>query len=1152
MTNGGVAMAKHRILPTLPKLRGEQAVASSPTEQIRLSASAGTGKTQVLSARVLRLLLSGVKPESILCLTFTKAGAAEMADRIHERLGAWVTMAGGLLAKDLDHLGETIGPEGRENARSLFAKVLDARGSGLRIQTIHSFCQTLLASFPAEAGLPLGFRPVEGREEEQLAAKALADMVEGFTREGRLGDLDRLKATAKRLSEKTTRSFLRRCAAHADVMEAIGSGVAARVRAWLGLHEVDVETIVRAGCIDGGFDAAGLAQIRQLNIEWGTVSGLKKVDAINRWTVMTVEDRMANLALIHSVWAKKDGDPLSTVKGQAPQDPAYPDLVAAQFLHFSGLIDMRRLAATAEAISDALLVGQAYARAYTDAKRAAGVVDFNDLIRSTVGLLKTEGIGEWIKFKLDQSVDHILVDEAQDTNADQWNIVKALAGEFFYGAGAKGDAVRTIFAVGDFKQAIFGFQGTDPNEFNEATDYFEALAEGAGRPLQKLSLNQSFRSSQPILDATDAVIAGLGHEALGLPGAPDSHRSAKGGSGSVTLLAPITEASADEVELDTDDADEDAEEGWIGAAELKWASLLAKRIKHWTKGGLYLRNEDRGVEPGDVMILVRSRGDLARLIISRLYEEGVPVAGIDRLQLGAPIAVQDLLACIRFALQPRDDLSLACLLVSPLIGWSQDELYTHAKGRSGALWPHLRETLDEADLAVPYALLGMADLSTPYQFLETILSGPIAGRRKLIARLGEEARDPIEELLNAALAFEEQAMPSLQLFLDWFDRGDVEIKRDPGKPENAVRVMTVHGAKGLQAPVVVLADATSDPDYKKSSELNWQPEDDLPIPLFRPKAADRVGSLQSSAEVQDKREREEHWRLLYVAMTRAEEHLFVGGALKPKQIKNGMGPGCWHRQIGQALENIGAQTLDDTRVYALEEPPRSKPKRDDAIEFWTGAMPDWAIGAARPEARPPRPLAPSAIEVIDDEASPPPSEEMRRAARRGVLLHSLFERLPGVVPTERAAVAARWLEHSAGVSDPAERDELVAAALAVITNSDFEAFFSPEALAEAPLAGVVAGRVIAGTVDRLIVTDTDVLVVDFKTGRRVPGSADTVSRHHKAQMAAYAAVLADVFPDRKVRAALLYTSGPKLITLSPEIIAAHKPGFTDEQQVLAD
>jgi ATP-dependent helicase/nuclease subunit A len=1149
--NGRDAVAKKRILSALPLLKDEQALASQPGRQIRLSASAGTGKTQVLSARVLRLLLSGVKPESILCLTFTKAGAAEMADRVHERLGAWVTMDGVALAKDLENLGENIGPEERDKARNLFAKVLDARGSGLRIQTIHGFCQTLLASFPAEAGLPPGFRPVEGREEEQLAAKALADMVEGFEREGRAGDLDRLKSTAKQLSEATTRAFLRKCAAHSDVIAnlPIGDGLASYIR--VGLAGVDdIDGVLDMACEDGAFDLASLSQLRAILSAWMTKSGTPRADGqkgaerITAWLAATPAERIGLLEELRTAWLTGAG----TWRAAEPDDPDYRPTAERLEEWIERLIKLKRASSIAPLIANALRVGQEYAEAYSAAKRAAGVVDFNDLIRSTVRLLETPGIGEWIRFKLDQSVDHILVDEAQDTNADQWSIIKALAGEFFAGTGAK-DGIRTIFKVGDFKQAIFGFQGTDPREFDKATQEFTALAEGAGQELLPLSLSKSYRSSQPILDLTDQVLSGLGFAALGLHEAPEQHMSAKGGSGTVTLLSPVTEASGVDEEDASDDAEEtDAEEGWIGEAELKWASTLAKQVRGWIKGGLRLRNKDRDVEPGDIMILLRSRGAFARLIVSRLYEEDVPVAGIDRLQLGAPIAVQDLLACMRFVLQPGDDLSLACLLVSPLIGWSQDALYDRAKGRDKvSLWQHLGD--HKPDLLK--SLLARTDKTTPYQFLEGILSDPVfEGRKKMIARLGEEARDPIEELLNQALAFEEQTQPSLQLFLDWFDRGDVEVKRDPSKPENAVRVMTVHGAKGLQAPVVILADATTDPNFRKPSDLNWVVDGGPAIPLFRPKKGDLIGSLATSAEAQDKRDREEHWRLLYVAMTRAEEHLYVGGALRPKQIKNGMSDACWHYQIGDALRALGAVSEGNALVLRREDKVKPEEKSDAAQERWQGDLPDWAMRSAAPEARPPRPLAPSALETVDNEASPPPTEDMRKAARRGVLLHSLFEKLPGLAAPDRQTAALRWLEHSAGVQDAAERADLASLAIGIIENPDFETFFAPSALAEAPLAGVVAGRVVAGVVDRLLVTDTEVYVIDFKTGRRVPEGAARVSQYHKAQMGAYAAVLADIFVGKTIRAALLYTSGPALIELPPEMIAAYKPGFTDQQQEL--
>ena len=1135
-------MAKPSDHDAFPPLKGEQAAASHPaSSDVWLSASAGTGKTQVLTARVLRLLLHGARPEAILCLTFTKAGAAEMANRINEILGAWVRLPATLLAGDLIALGEDHAPESVAIARTLFAKVLDARGGGLRIQTIHSFCQSLLGGFPAEAELIPGFRAIEGREEAALAQSVLADLVSDSERGGQLGLIERLQALSHRMGEGAARALLGRCARDPDAMEALGVGIEPKVRRWLGLGDADPEALLFAACTDGGFDREALERIRAMNLSWGSARGLEKVEAITDWIAMSAAGRVEHILVLTSVWAKADSEIRSFGKGQAPQDDGYVPLVEAQYGFFNGLLQLRQLALTADAITNALTVGQAYARAYADAKRAAGVVDFNDLIRLTVRLLKTDGMGDWIRYKLDQATDHILVDEAQDTNARQWDIVKALAGEFYAGAGAKGDAVRTLFTVGDYKQAIFGFQGTDPEEFEAAKRHFSALAESAERDVLDLSLARSFRSSQPILNVVDNVIDAVTPDAMGLKQDSPPHKSARGGSGSVTLWKPFTGVSPD-------DDTEEAEEGWLADSELAFAKSLAERVRDWTTGGLRLRNQARDAQPGDVLILVRKRGDLARTIVSRLYEAGVPVAGVDRLTLNAPIAVQDLLACIRFVLQPEDDLNLASLLVSPLIGWSQDELYAHASKREKKpLWQHLGEHKPQALVD----LLGGADLSTPHRFLEAILSGPMQGRSKLIARLGEEARDPVEELLNQALAFERESTPSLQLFIDWFDRGAVEIKRDAAQSGGAVRVMTVHGAKGLQAPIVVLADATGDPDFKTPRELDWVAQEGLSLPIFRPRKEEQVGSLKASAEASDAREREEHWRLLYVALTRAEEHLFIGGALKPRQQKSGMGENCWHVQVDRAMLAMDIAEVEGERalVHHEDEPKHAKPS--GAGDLDVAGLPDWLRSPAPEEARPPRPLAPSAIVPADAVADPPPSLETRQAAERGSQLHSLFERLPAVEPGHRVELADRWLRDSAGVHDAARREDLIADAMKVIDDPAFSRIFAPQALAEAPLAGVVEGQVIAGTVDRLLVGEEEVLVVDFKTGRRVPAGAEAVSPHHKAQMSAYVAVLRGIFPKKSVRAALLYTSGPKLIGLSEADLEAHKPGYRTQQDNLA-
>jgi ATP-dependent helicase/nuclease subunit A len=1135
-------MAVTAELRPLPRLKGDQAAASDPHAHVWLSASAGTGKTQVLSARVFRLLLQGVEPSAILCLTFTKAGAAEMAHRVNARLAAWVRLPDTVLAADLHALGEPGDPVQRARARTLFAKVLDAPGGGLRIQTIHGFCQGLLAAFPVEAGLTPGFRPLEPREEAVLAREALATMLADAEREGRGIVVDTIGTLSLRLGEGGAESFLHACAKSLRALEALPSGIQPWLRRALDLPEGTAGEAIAAGV--AALDLDAIRRIAGANAAWGTATGLNHADIVACWLTGGPEARVAGLEELAGVVLTGKGEPRKASPKLVAAEPDYVELAADLGRRLADLISLGARIGYADLLAGGLAVGRDYARAYDLAKRRVGGVDFDDLIRSTVALLEQPGVGEWVRFKLDQVTEHVLIDEAQDTNLDQWRIVRAIADEFFVGRGVHAPSSRTLFTVGDWKQAIFGFQGTSPFNFAWAERHFGQQAqlvagdddwpeEERGLPFHRLSLTQSFRSTRPILTFVDAAVAEVPEPGLGAIGAIEAHASEVPGSGSVTLWPPAVAGGG-----------EDEEEGWVTDSVRQLAGDIARAVRGWLDGRTMLGARGRPIRPEDVMILVKRRGDLAALIVARLYAEGVPVAGVDRLRLNAPLAVQDLLAAVRFALQPDDDLSLASLLVSPLIGWTQDELMVAAPRKEGSLWSHLADTQTTERLAPLRRILARADFTTPYQFLEELLSGPLDGRRRLLHRLGAEARDPIEELLGAALAFEHTTTPSLQRFLDWFDRGDVEIVRDPSAPLDAVRVMTAHGAKGLQAPVVILADACVDPTASPRSVLRWSPEDGAAaIPVFPPRAAERGGPLDDVRSAAEARELEEHWRLFYVAATRAEERLVIAGALGPRA--QGEPPAAsWYAAAARAMTTLGVPVVEGgVRHYEGGAPVARL--RDVEVEATAAVtLPDWARRPAPTEARPPRPLAPSAL-GDDMVADPPPTAAMRAAAERGTLIHALFERLPAVAPAGRAAAADRWLAQAAGVGEAAVRAEIVAAALRVIDDPAHADLFGPDSLAEAPITATIPGGVVvSGQVDRLLLGDT-IRLVDFKTGRRVPG---TPPDYHLAQMAGYVAALKVIFPGRPVEAALLYTAGPVLVTLTEADLAMHKPRYPGTEQ----
>ncbi|MFN3818707.1 double-strand break repair helicase AddA [Blastomonas sp.] len=1148
---------------SLHPLHGDQALAVSPADQVWLSASAGTGKTQVLTARVFRLLLEpGVNPDAILCLTFTKAGASEMANRINAQLAAWVRMSDTALGADLANIGAPVDRDTLTRARRLFARVLDAPQGGLRIQTIHSFCQSLLASFPEEAGLAPGFRPIEDRDRVQLARDTLGAMLVEAARNGDTRLSENLEAMSLKLGAEATEKFLMRCAAKPDAMDALKGDIRPYINAALDLRRDEDGSDLARLCSDGLFDIANLEAVQDSNVRWGTATGQKHADAIKTWLDMDDAERLEHLDLIWCVVAIGNGNPRSFTQSPKKVDPDYPYKAESLYSDLFSLQQHKALVGFSGEYARALEVGRAFAWAFAEAKRQAGLLDFDDLIRAAAELLSGSTMAQWIAFKLDQRFDHVLVDEAQDTNPSQWAIVGGLIADYFAGQGSKADRFRTLFTVGDFKQAIFGFQGTSPQYYAAARMRIGQQAMDASQAFLDLSLDRSFRSTQPVLDMVDAVLGDLGPAALGIADDVLPLHEGRNGPGIVELWRPVGEGiETEDGETDAGPEGEAAEE-WLSGADLRFAHQLADRIAGWLHPAspqrLWLARRSDGsagwAGAGDIMILLRRRGDLAALIVARLYAAGVPVAGIDRLRLGQPLAVQDLVAAIRFALQPLDDLTCAALLVSPLCGWTQEELlkYGH-RPEKRSLWPHLRDQARDdaamrARLEPLYALLGMADFGTAYDFLEQVLTGPIQGRARLVARLGEESLDPIAELLALAQKFAASHDGGLQAFLHWFDAGDEEIKRELSGQSDMVRVMTVHGSKGLQAPIVILADACVDPTRKVDSSFDWPVEiaglgASFDFPVYSLPKAERVGPLADAHEAAREADMQEHWRLLYVAMTRAAERLYIGGTLgrrakAPPDLS-------WYAAIERSFMALGCDWQDEgdgaCRRFGTGALPSDLARQQAAQPTAAStALPDWALTPAAPEQRPPTPLAPSSLGK-DDTASPPIfGPDLAKAAQRGLIMHSLFERLPAVAPDQRRDAARRWLASQHGIADAAEADDIIGLVCAVIDHPDWADIFHSHALAEAPIAAVVGPNVVTGTVDRLLIEPNRVLVVDFKTSRRPPSTLELLPVAHVRQMAAYVEALRLIFPGRTIQAGLLYTATPQLFVLPDALLAATK------------
>jgi ATP-dependent helicase/nuclease subunit A len=1154
--------------PGIPQRR-----AADPGASVWVSASAGTGKTKVLTDRVLALLLRHVMPERILCLTYTRAAAAEMAVRVQTALGAWAVMDADQLGREITALTNAVPDDTtRQWARGLFARVLDCPG-GLKIQTIHGFCESLLRRFPIEAGLAPHFQVLEETEARDLLIDARDEVLARATGIGPDGGDDALAHAVEGIAGRLSAEDFDKLMAHlagergriARLIAAKGGlhGAIKALTELLGVELAETEAdIIEAACADGAFDRAGLTAAAVAMAE-GSKTDVHKASEISAWIAGEGDARVTGYENYRSVFHKKTDGAIfeRLITAGLLKKATDPDhLLSVIRSEAERLLDIearRRAVRTARASIAALTIGAALIDAYAARKSARARLDYDDLILHTRALLSTRSSTQWVLYKLDGGIEHVLVDEAQDTSPDQWDVIRRLTGEFFAGFGAREDRrdepgavqplpARTVFAVGDAKQSIYSFQRADPRGFSDMRDHYRTAVEGAGAEFRDVELHHSFRSTAPVLGVVDQVFAASpARDGLADTAAIISHITRREGQAGQVELWPAL-GPGDAVPVQPWQPDPEPDTG--GGGDSRLARMMAEKIKSWI-GTMDLPSRGRKLQAGDVLVLVRTRTRLVDGLVRALKRLDVGVAGVDRMKLAGELAVQDLLALGRFLLLPDDDYTLACVLKGPYAGLGDGDLLALAPGRSGSLWAVLNARAGENPkwLAARDWLVGLlsrTDFARPFELFAAVLDEG-DGRARLIARLGDEAEDPVNEFLELALAFERSQTPSLQGFLRWFESGQSDIKRDLEQASrDEVRIMTVHGAKGLQAPVVILPDTMSSPrpvegpywaDAGEGAEMPlWTP---LTRDLASPAAALRAAAAAAQVE--------EYHRLLYVALTRAEDALFVAGW----RGRNKPPADCWYDLVKRGLEAI-AETerftftdavtgiADEALRYTRAQDPDVMPDRvDDKDNPHTDkpALEGWERLPAPQETADRRSLAPS---LMEDEPAvlSPLGQDTAQHFLKGRLVHGLMQLLPDIAPAARTAAAQRFLARPGLGLDEEARVAIADETLALLVEPAFAALFGPDSLAEVPITGIVDGAVVSGQIDRLVVRAGKVLVVDYKTARPVPEDTARVPAAYLRQMALYRAVLKGIFPGHAIVCALLYTSAPKLIALPDGVL----------------
>jgi ATP-dependent helicase/nuclease subunit A len=1061
-----------------------QSRASHPSTSAWVSASAGTGKTKTLVDRILRLILSGAPPSKILCLTYTNAAALEMSERVLQLALTLKNQSPSEVASSLENLGfDSPSPSLLAIAKNLF-NTLALEGEKPLIQTIHGFCQSLLSSFPLEAGISPGFTTLSDSKQKDFIQKSL-----------------KLTLAKGGPAVEESAQFLGLHMVPSTLFEAIRNFIGhtfdwQRIKNFYGGLEPYLNYLESFLGIDAPCPTYDENFLRAFEEALENYEGKTE-----KKTHSKLKGAFQGHNTFEGVFLNDKGESKQLVtKGFFKEYPHLNVLLcsAQEIAKSRNEITLNRL--LFNKTKAFLFFAESLLEKYDTLKRGQNCLDFNDQLSMALELLKTPGLSEWVLFKLGQSIDHVLVDEAQDTSPLQWELIQTIMDTFFTSDGAH----RTLFVVGDIKQSIYSFQGARPQKFLTFQDHYREMMGNLDKTWHDIEMDTSYRSSPAILNLVDRVFK---QDSKGLSFGEKSkikhlpYRKSSPGRVEIWPLVNKVEAEKEEV----------APYQWPILTHLetkttekrRLASLIVKKVKDILNKGEILPSTGQRVRPQDILILLEKRTELMANLKKMLKSEGLPVAAKEETPLTEYLGVMDLIALGRFLLAPDDDYSLACVLKSPLVnegqGITEEELQTLASAREGSLWQSLCQRASEKEVfrAVENELrqlLNQVDWRSPYGLYAPIIQ---KCRSSFIQRMGFEYDEILDAFLEVCLTHQMENIPSLQLFLS-------ELTHAPVSPKGTVsefkgiRILTVHGSKGLQSPLVIIGDATDYPKAHQEIFTCFEGDETNPAPLFflRPSEKEETQKISRLKSFQKNALSEEHRRLLYVALTRAQDQLYLGGINKSALDET------WYALCQKALTEMGAiETEEGGFVY--EEGDFEISNVDQNLEeLELDSLPRAAFKFELPQ------------EVI----KAPESESQKK----GILIHKILE-LQGSLSPQEISERIKNIAPDIDISfDEIERLKNLK------QNEELKIFFGPSSYPEFEIMTPEGLK----RIDRVVFEGTEIRIIDFKSSEKVPAEASEIPPSYINQIKDYGKIMAGLYPHFQIRLFLLWTEGPKLMEIS--------------------